>query len=103
MPMPTLTPYFADCVWVDGWPGEGETPARNLYTGGDKNSMERFSIARHGHGSPASAPRNVPAGTPLVGKINLGFADGHVEPVKLENLWTLYWHKGWVPSAKRPQ
>jgi prepilin-type N-terminal cleavage/methylation domain-containing protein/prepilin-type processing-associated H-X9-DG protein len=46
---------------------------------------------------------NVPVGTPLVGKINMGFADGHVEPMKPENLWTLYWHKGWVLPAKRPQ
>jgi hypothetical protein len=32
----------------------------------------------------------------------MGFADGHVEAVKLQNLWTLYWHKGWVPPATRP-
>jgi len=101
--LPTMTPCFWDCVWVDGWPWETETPAQNLYTGGDKNSMERFTIARHGLNGPASAPRNVPAGTPLVGKINMGFADGHVEAVKLQNLWTLYWHKGWVAPATRPQ
>jgi prepilin-type processing-associated H-X9-DG protein len=81
--MPTLTPYFADCVWVDGWPWETEGPSLNLYTGGNKNSMQRFTIARHGLGAAARAPQNVPAGTPLLGKINMGFADGHVEPVKL--------------------
>jgi prepilin-type N-terminal cleavage/methylation domain-containing protein/prepilin-type processing-associated H-X9-DG protein len=100
---PVKTPYFADSVWVDGWPSEGEIPARNLYMGGDDNSMQRFTIARHGGNGPAAAPRNVPAGAPLVGKINIGFVDGHVEAVKLENLWTLYWHKDWVTPYPRPQ
>jgi prepilin-type processing-associated H-X9-DG protein len=45
--------------------------------------MQRFTIARHGLGAAARAPQNVPAGTPLLGKISMGFADGHVEPVKL--------------------
>ena len=35
--------------------------------------------------------------------VNVGFADAHVEPAKLENLWTLYWHKGWVNPATRPR
>ena len=48
--------------------------------------------------SAGSAPRNVPIGTPMVGAINTGFADGHAENVKLENLWTLYWHRGWKNS-----
>jgi prepilin-type N-terminal cleavage/methylation domain-containing protein/prepilin-type processing-associated H-X9-DG protein len=100
---PTLTPYFSDCVWVDGWPEQTDTPARNLYTGADNNSMQRFTIARHGLSGPTAAPRNVAPGAILVGKINMGFADGHVEPVKLQNLWTLYWHKDWVPPATRPQ
>jgi prepilin-type N-terminal cleavage/methylation domain-containing protein/prepilin-type processing-associated H-X9-DG protein len=100
---PTKTPYFSDCVWVDGWPMETDTPARNLYTGADNNSMQRFTVARHGGKGAAAAPQNVPAGTPLVGRINIGFADAHVEAVKLENLWTLYWHHGWVTPATRPK
>jgi hypothetical protein len=99
---PSQTPYFADSIWVDGWPWETEAPASNLYAGADKNSMQRFTIARHGWKSPALAPRKVPAGGALVGKINIGSVDGHAEAVKLENLWTLYWHKGWVAPAKRP-
>jgi prepilin-type N-terminal cleavage/methylation domain-containing protein len=101
--LPTKTPYFSDCVWVDGWPMETETPARNLYTGADNNSMQRFTVARHGGKGAAAAPRNVPAGTPLVGRIDIGFADAHVEPVKLENLWTLFWHNRWVTPATRPR
>ena len=101
--LPTKTPYFSDCVWVDGWPMETDTPARNLYTGADNNSMQRFTVARHGGKGAAAAPQNVPAGTPLVGRINIGFADTHVEAVRLENLWTLYWHNGWVTPATRPR
>lgn len=100
---PVKTPYFADSVWVDGWPSESDIPARNLYLGDDVNSMQRFTIARHGGNGPAAAPRNVPAGAPLVGKINIGFVDGHVEAVKLENLWTLNWHKKWVIPNPRPK
>jgi prepilin-type N-terminal cleavage/methylation domain-containing protein/prepilin-type processing-associated H-X9-DG protein len=101
--LPAKSPYFADCNWVDTWPGETETPARNLYTGGDNNSMERLCIARHGGKGAASAPRSVAPGTPLLGRINVGFADGHVEAVKLENLWTLYWHKDWRIPNTRPR
>ena len=98
----TKTPYFSDSVWVDGGINEADTPARNLYSGGDNNGMERITVARHGI-NPGSAPRNVPPGTPLVGRIDLGFVDGHVEPVKLEYLWQMTWHKGWVQPASRPQ
>jgi prepilin-type processing-associated H-X9-DG protein len=29
--------------------------------------------------------------------INIGFADGHVQLVKLKDLWNLYWHDNWSP------
>jgi len=98
---PTRTPYFSDSIWVDGGPDETDTPARNLYAGGDNNDMERLSIARHGMNS-GSAPRYAPARTRLVGRIDIGFVDGHVAPVRLEDLWSLTWHKGWVQPNQRP-
>jgi prepilin-type N-terminal cleavage/methylation domain-containing protein/prepilin-type processing-associated H-X9-DG protein len=101
--LPARTPFFADANWVDGWPSETDTPARNLYTGGDDNSMQRFTIARHGGKGPLSAPQYVQPGSPLVGRINIGFSDGHVEAVKLENLWSLNWHNNWVIPALRPR
>jgi prepilin-type processing-associated H-X9-DG protein len=100
---PSKSPYFADCNWVDTWPGETETPARNLYTGGDNNSMERLCIARHGGKGASAAPRSIAVGAPLPGKINIGFGDGHVEPVRLESLWTLYWSTDWVIPPTRPR
>ncbi len=38
----------------------------------------------------------------LPGAINSGFVDGHAELVRLERLWSLDWHKGWVTPTKRP-
>jgi prepilin-type processing-associated H-X9-DG protein len=100
--MAAKTPYICDSIWVDGGPLETDTPARNLYTGGDNNAMERITIARHGMTSAAGAPRYVAAGTPLPGKNNIAFADGHVEAIKLQNLWTLNWHVGWTIPSTRP-
>ena len=45
---PALTPYFSDSIWMNGGPLEADPPARNLYTGGDDEDMERITIARHG-------------------------------------------------------
>jgi prepilin-type processing-associated H-X9-DG protein len=99
----SLTAYFSDSIWVDCAPSETDTPARDLYSGSDASGgMDRLTIARHGYKAAGAAPRNVPPGTPLVGAVNLGFVDGHAAAVKLEQLWTLTWHNGWVTPAKRP-
>jgi prepilin-type N-terminal cleavage/methylation domain-containing protein/prepilin-type processing-associated H-X9-DG protein len=99
-----LTPMFFDAVWVDTWPLENDAPARNLYNPGYSGvaGMPRLCIVRHGGVNPASAPRNVPPGSPLPKGINMAFADGHVELVRLQNLWQYYWHLNWVPPATRP-
>ena len=44
---------------------------------------------------------NLPQNVKLPGAINVSFWDGHVEQVKLEGLWQLYWHRDYVPPAKR--
>ena len=89
------TPFFADAVWVDGWPTPGQTPSNDLYDGQNDGGMGRFTIARHGGRSAKSAPRNVPANAILPGRNNVGFADGHAESLKLNSLWKIYWHKTW--------
>jgi prepilin-type N-terminal cleavage/methylation domain-containing protein len=100
---PSQTPYFSDSIWVDCSPEETDPPATDLYSGSDASGgMDRVTIARHGYKGPAAAPRNVPLGAPLVGGIDLGFVDGHAGLVKLEKLWTLAWHNGWVTPATRP-
>ena len=105
---PTQTPVFFDANWVDAWPKETDPPARDLYNGetfigGPRVfDMGRLTIARHGGRSPSSAPRRVPAGALMPGAIEIGFADGHAELVRLENLWKLTWHLDWQTPAKRP-
>jgi len=97
------TPYFSDSIWVDGWPTPTDKPATDLYAGADANTgMDRITIARHAYKGPKAAPKKVAAGQPLPGSINVAFVDGHVGMTKLENLWNLYWYRGWNPPAVRP-
>ena len=102
-----LTPFFAESVWVDVWPYATDTPSRDLYNGeisipSNEGPIGRVTIVRHGGMAPGAAPRNVPKGQKLPGAINVGFADGHVELVKLEKLWEIYWHRDYVPPSPRP-
>jgi prepilin-type N-terminal cleavage/methylation domain-containing protein len=95
--VPSLTPFFSDSVWVDGWPQTNDTPAPNLYTGEvDTDGLQRLCIARHLYKNPSQAPRSItPHITSLVGGIMVGFSDGHVQPEKLNNLWNLTWNVTW--------
>lgn len=100
---PSTTPFFADAIWVDAWPEETDRPARNLFDG-DKFAaagISRLAIPRH-NANLAAASKNFNARDTLPGAINVGFADNHVEAVRLEKLWDLTWHKNWNPPAKRP-
>ncbi|HEV2319754.1 MAG TPA: prepilin-type N-terminal cleavage/methylation domain-containing protein [Verrucomicrobiae bacterium] len=109
---PSMVPVFMDSVWINLDPMEQDSPNRNLYnpagvtssSGGSmsQEGMQRCCIARHGGRSAGSAPPSVPPGTVLPGTINMGFVDGHVEQVKLQNLWTCDWHLGWVTPKIRP-
>ena len=104
---PTLTPVFFDENWVDAWPKETDKPYNNLYTGQpfavSPDQMGRCTIARHGSRSASRAPRQFSTKDKMPGAINMGFADGHAELVKLEDLWKYYWHLDWQPPATRPQ
>jgi hypothetical protein len=99
---PTLTPVLVDCMWVDLWPYETDPPARDLYLGDyTQGGMGRCTIARHG--GVVNAPRSTTPGQKLPGSVDIGLKDGHVEMVKLDNLWNYYWHKDWIPPGIRPQ
>jgi len=99
---PIRTPFFADSIWVDTWPLETDLPAKNLMNGDQYNgAMGRITIPRHA-ANLSDAVTNFNPKNRLPGAINIGFADNHVELVRLENLWTLYWHKDWVNPVKRP-
>lgn len=88
----STTPLFADSLWIDAFPFSDSVipaawmPDRNnpkkYFTCPDSydaynrmNQMGRFQIDRHRLG------------------INIGFVDGHVQYVKLVNLWSFPWSK----------
>jgi prepilin-type processing-associated H-X9-DG protein len=104
------TPVFADGIsawWTGaGWssgPRATDLPAKDLMTGSMPGpyGMGMFTIPRHGS-RPRSVPRDFNPRNKLPGAINVSFYDGHVEQVKLEHLWSLYWHKDWQTPPKRP-
>jgi prepilin-type N-terminal cleavage/methylation domain-containing protein len=104
---PSDTPVFSDSAWINYWPGlngQPDTPATSLYDpldnpGNTPSGMTRICIARHGGRPPGAAPKSLSFGTKtLPGTIVVGFWDGHVQPVKLQNLWGLYWSAGWAPG-----
>jgi len=92
------TPLFSDNVWVDGAVRVEHTFGTDLYNGRWDSAgpigLGGMAIARHGGKGPNLAPRNF-TGSVLPGRNNVGFVDGHVEAVKLNNLKNLYWHKLW--------
>jgi prepilin-type N-terminal cleavage/methylation domain-containing protein/prepilin-type processing-associated H-X9-DG protein len=116
---PAETPVFGDGVYADAFPVNGSDPSKvdppyesahpnhpDLYLGsaagglGD-GSIRRYLIARHGGAAPAAAPRNFNTsnGAVIPGRINLSFADAHVETVPLNNLWEFYWNGNSVPQG----
>jgi prepilin-type processing-associated H-X9-DG protein len=71
---------------------------------GDKfaaGGISRIAIPRHS-ASLSAAIKISTRRTIYPGAVNIGFADNHVETVRLEKLWELFWHKEWVVPAKRP-
>jgi prepilin-type N-terminal cleavage/methylation domain-containing protein len=104
------TPFFADAVALNEWPMETDVPAPDLSQGEALNApgMVRSTIWRHG-GKTATSPVGehtilYPPATicPSEAAINIGFDDGHAEMVKLNSLWSLYWHNNWRPSQLPP-
>ena len=104
---PAQTPLFTDAVAWNEWPIEGDKPAPDLSTGAYNTiwGMQRCTIWRHG-GKTATSPVKVSIYPPIVlpndAAINIGFDDGHAQMIKLNALWSLYWHYNWKPSAMPP-
>ena len=105
VPRASLVPMFMDSAWINLDPLETDPPARNLYdplSTSTSEGMPRICVARHVGVLAGAAPRSVLPGAVLPGSIIMGFVDGHVVPVKLQDLWTYYWHLNWKPPSIRP-
>jgi prepilin-type N-terminal cleavage/methylation domain-containing protein/prepilin-type processing-associated H-X9-DG protein len=100
---PSQTSLFFDQNYLECVPLETDTAASDLYFGQPPITAERIgmgccTIKRHG-GQTASGSVPWKKGQPLPGAINMTFADGHGQLVKLPNLWNYYWHLNWNPAA----
>ena len=102
----SLTPVTCDGIDVGTAPKEDDVPPTDLvsptivFSGGGPAEMN-VAIPRHGN-RPSPVPRYWPRNLPLPGAVNVSFFDGHVEQVKLDRLWQLYWHRFWQPPERRP-
>lgn len=102
LPCPSSTPVTADGVFFSVKPLATDVPPANLVLDiRDRSLMWIVAIPRHGN-RPSPVPTSWPADQPLPGAVNVSLFDGHVELVKLDNLWQLYWHKDYQSPSKRP-
>jgi prepilin-type N-terminal cleavage/methylation domain-containing protein/prepilin-type processing-associated H-X9-DG protein len=93
---PSFTPVFFDGVWPDAWPQRTDMPPANLFIGsGGADGLGVGCIARH----PVMSTATATPGQQLPGAINMGFADGHAARLPLQQMKTVYWHQGYIPSA----
>jgi len=105
---PAQTPLFNDAVDWNEWPLASDKPAFDLSQGQAVNipGMQRCTIWRHGAKTATSYVRGWPLPYPFLlpneAAINIGFDDGHAQMVKLNDLWSLYWHYNWKPSSTPP-
>lgn len=109
---PVNIPLFQDSIWYYIFPLETDptlNPA-DLYDGyygqrsGCRHSMGLCLIDRHNDRPAAAAPTayRYSSGQMLPGRINMSFADNHAELVKLNDLWSYTWHRGWVAPSPHP-
>jgi prepilin-type N-terminal cleavage/methylation domain-containing protein/prepilin-type processing-associated H-X9-DG protein len=103
VPKPAQTPLFCDQNYVHTFPLEADRAPSDLYTGQSppdwvmRDGIGCCAILRHG-GPTANNSVPYASGQPLPGAINVSFADGHAQLVKLPQLWTFYWHLNWNPA-----
>jgi prepilin-type N-terminal cleavage/methylation domain-containing protein/prepilin-type processing-associated H-X9-DG protein len=100
---PAQTPILAEGTTEIVSPRADDLPRMDLFASVDNvaGEMQYVQIPRHGN-RPVQIPRRWPSAQPLPGAVNVAFFDGHSELVKLDQLWQLYWHRGYVPPEKRP-
>lgn len=99
---PALIPTITDWCWGLVRP-ESTDPLSAKWLGPDDGPdiWQMPALPRHGR-KPSNLPTNWPARSRLPGAVNVAFYDGHAEQAPLERLWQFYWHRDYVPPAKRP-
>jgi hypothetical protein len=103
---PTETPAFYDAVWTDAWPSVTDLPSIGLDlingTPGvdlppNQAEYDRLLIARH----PLTPGKTV-YNQPIPGQIDMAYVDGHAGAIKLQDVKTVYWCRGWPGPIANP-
>ena len=76
------TPMFGDGMWRSQWPRDTDPAPASITTPHllNQGGLRTFASSRH------------------KSKCNLSFADGSSQPVPIENLWSIKWHREWQPT-----
>jgi prepilin-type N-terminal cleavage/methylation domain-containing protein/prepilin-type processing-associated H-X9-DG protein len=109
---PSATPVLAEARLWELMPHATDPAPTNLFEGsfslttsthvmGHNGTMGNAAIPRHGD-FPKPLAKSFSPTQPLPGRVNVSLFDGHAETVKPDSLWSLYWHKDYVPPGKRP-
>jgi prepilin-type N-terminal cleavage/methylation domain-containing protein len=102
---PSATPVFADAQIEHVLPIADSFPPYDLYFNNVSavTAMAHLTLARHGAGV---AHKSIPVMPTTISlgpySTHLSCYDGHVERVKLDNLWRFNWNKEWDPASRRP-
>ena len=104
---PTLTPIFADSMWLGTWPlatdgSQGFNGYFGNLTSSGSTYMHRYMIARHAFSPKDRQAVDVPGGTKIGGAVNMIYVDGHVSLVQIPRLWEQHWHKDYIPPNNPP-
>ena len=96
----SLTPVFFDSAWMDIWVQITDVPTANLDltygdTGNVPNGIDRIVMARH----PLQPGTHATYNQPIPGGIDMAFADGSVSKVRLQDIKTYSWHKGYAGTS----
>ncbi|MDB6124297.1 MAG: hypothetical protein JWQ71_3290 [Pedosphaera sp.] len=97
---PDMTPIFFDAVWLDAWIRITDVPTVGLdLIKGDASdipvAMNRVMVARHPllNGAKTAFNQTIP------GAIDMGYIDGHVSKLRLQDIKSVYWHKDYAPAS----
>jgi prepilin-type processing-associated H-X9-DG protein len=99
---PAGTPLLMDSMGPLVYHDETPLPAPSNLQGPPQYGgfIDNVVMARHGK-LPRNLPQAWPSTRPYPGSIHITFYDGHVEAVPLEKLWSLSWHRSYVPRPQR--